>query len=301
MGDHAAVVHVSDIVVHVSDIFPFCRCTASQALHFSRKRNVASPSAHYARPRAVRVSAHCGSASPARQVYSALRDSLLLGTCPALADAQKLARDYVKIPISSGMSSRAPDDPVMHPLFSILSECRETGRRWDGPANRKRDTQADALNLSLLPLAKTIKENLDKANRENGFIYNQRIPADVTEPPESKSLTEVRIVALGLAVENNARDCRGQRIGAEYWVQYRVQSIVQHTEASRNRFHRDTYVINSHSQQPMRFEPVVASSSLESAKLDLTKISAKGQVRISDAFALPLLRLPRMLNGCFCS
>ena len=38
---------------------------------------------------------------------------------------------------------------------------------------------------------KVIKEHSDKYNRENGFIYTQRIPTVAPEPPEPKCLTEV--------------------------------------------------------------------------------------------------------------
>jgi hypothetical protein len=43
----------------------------------------------------------------------------------------------------------------------------------------------------ILHAEKTIKDHADKYNRENGFIYTQRIPVDAPEAPEAKSLTEV--------------------------------------------------------------------------------------------------------------
>jgi len=73
----------------------------------------------------------------------------------SMEEAKKIARAYVKIPVAS----QAPPDPTYHIVFKRLE--------------------------------KVIKEHSDKYNRENGFIYTQRIPTVAPEPPEPKCLTEL--------------------------------------------------------------------------------------------------------------
>jgi len=77
----------------------------------------------------------------------------------ALQEARQASKAFVKIPIPAAtMHSQAPPDPSIHPAFKNLEHL--------------------------------IKTHLDKANRENGFIYFHKIPGVPPEPPAPQCLTE---------------------------------------------------------------------------------------------------------------
>jgi hypothetical protein len=105
---------------------------------------------------------------------------------PGLAQSNEVATRYSRTPgsMASGIHSPHIMPPSQHAVFAILGTVffSVTWEQSCSPWGHPLWVAAD----------KVAREALDKADRENGFIYFHPVPAALPELPEAKSLTVVR-------------------------------------------------------------------------------------------------------------